>query len=43
MAAPRVKEFDVTRERLGVDVEKMTIAGVNCFVVTPRILPEQNP
>ena len=42
IAANRVKELPALRERLGVDVETATIAGVNCYRVTPRNLPKQN-
>ena len=30
------------REKLGVKVERMEIGGVNCYMVTPNIIPEEN-
>jgi monoterpene epsilon-lactone hydrolase len=42
MAEPIIKNYQANRERLEVEVEKTTIAGVNCFVITPHNLPQQN-
>jgi monoterpene epsilon-lactone hydrolase len=30
------------REKFGVKSEQVTIAGVNCYILTPGIIPEQN-
>ena len=41
-AAARLKELPALRDRLGVQVENTVIAGVNCYIITPRSIPEQN-
>ncbi len=41
-AALSLKALPALRERLGVQVENKVIAGVNCYVVTPNSVPEQN-
>src|SRR5262249_47746599 len=30
------------REKLGVRIEQVTVGGVNCYVLTPDTIPEQN-
>ncbi len=42
IAANRLKELPRLRERFGVTVEDTKLAGVNCYVFTPRTMPEQN-
>ena len=37
-----VKTLPAMREKLGVKSEQVTIAGVNCYVLTPDNIPEQN-
>jgi acetyl esterase/lipase len=41
-AAARLKELPSLRERLGVKVEKQTIAAVDCYMVTPDSIEERN-
>ena len=42
IAAKRLKALPAIRDRLGIDETATAIAGVNCFVITPRTLPNQN-
>src|SRR5690242_13961373 len=37
-----VKTLPALRDKLGVKSEQVTIAGVNCYILTPNDLPEQN-
>jgi len=37
-----VKTLPGLRDKLGVKSEQVTIAGVNCYILTPNDLPEQN-
>jgi acetyl esterase/lipase len=37
-----VKTLPALREKLGVKSEQVTIAGVNCYILTPDNIPEQN-
>lgn len=37
-----VKTLPGLREKLGVKSEQATIAGVNCYILTPDSIPEQN-
>jgi len=37
-----VKTLPALREKLGVKSEQVTIAGVNCYILTPNDMPEQN-
>jgi epsilon-lactone hydrolase len=37
-----VKTLPGLREKLGVKSEQVTIAGVNCYILTPATIPEQN-
>src|SRR3954470_15696038 len=37
-----VKTLPALREKLGVKSEQVTIAGVNCYILTPASIPEQN-
>jgi monoterpene epsilon-lactone hydrolase len=41
-ARAAVAELPKLREALGVTVEPATIAGVNAFIVTPKVIPPQN-
>jgi monoterpene epsilon-lactone hydrolase len=37
-----IKTLPAMREKLGVKMEQATIAGVNCYILTPDNMPEQN-
>jgi epsilon-lactone hydrolase len=37
-----IKTLPGMREKLGVKSEQVTIAGVNCYILTPDSIPEQN-
>jgi acetyl esterase/lipase len=37
-----IKTLPALREKLGVKSEQVTIAGVNCYIITPDNMPEQN-
>src|SRR5712691_544863 len=37
-----IKTLPGLRQKLGVKSEQMTIAGVNCYMLTPDSIPEQN-
>ena len=37
-----IKTLPAMREKLGVKSEQVTIAGVNCYILTPDNMPEQN-
>jgi acetyl esterase/lipase len=41
-AAQTLKRLPGLREQFGVRVEQQTIAGVNCYVLTPESMPEVN-
>ena len=41
-AAPTIAAIPALKEKMGVTVEPVTIAGVKAFVVTPRSLPPAN-
>jgi epsilon-lactone hydrolase len=41
-AAQTLKQLPGLREQLGVRVEQQTIAGVNCYILTPESMPEAN-
>ena len=37
-----IKTLPGLREKLGVKSEQVTVAGVNCYILTPDSIPEQN-
>ena len=37
-----IKTLPAMREKLGVKFEQATIGGVNCYILTPDDIPEQN-
>src|SRR5258705_13775180 len=37
-----IKTLPGMREKFGVKSEQVTIAGVNCYILTPDNIPEQN-
>ena len=37
-----IKTLPGMREKFGVKSEQVTIAGVNCYILTPDSIPEQN-
>jgi len=37
-----IKLLPGIREKLGVKLEQVTVAGVNCYILTPPDMPEQN-
>lgn len=41
-AAPTLAALPTLREKLGVSADKVTIGGVPCFVVQPRVVPAAN-
>jgi monoterpene epsilon-lactone hydrolase len=41
-AARTMKQLPDLREQLGVRVEQQSIAGVDCFILTPEAMPEAN-